>query len=56
VRKCTLWHTIPVKVKVPGPSKPQTLTFADAITRFGKILNLKNLEYAYRKAGKAFRG
>jgi hypothetical protein len=43
-------------IKTSETTKPHTLTFADAITRYGKKLNLENLDEAYRKAGKAFGG
>jgi hypothetical protein len=43
-------------IKTTGAMKPQSLTFADCMSRFGKIIDQENLNDAYRKAGRGFKG
>ena len=45
-----------LRVKNTTTQRVSVLTFTDAIFRFGKKLNLENLNDAYRRAGGAFKG
>ena len=45
-----------LRIKNVKSQKTRILTFTDSISRFGKKLDLEDLDEAYRRAGRAFTG
>ncbi len=51
------YNSRPVIVeKMEGAERSFTLTFADAVAKYGKRLDQENLADAYKRAGRSFRG
>jgi hypothetical protein len=51
------YNSHPVMItKVEGGEKTFTLTFADAVAKYGRRLDQDNLADAYKRAGRSFRG